>query len=286
MQKGWRRLSSFGNRLTTSFAAQGRLCVGIDPHSWLLSEWNLADSAVGAREFGLRVVEAAAGRVSLVKPQVAFFERFGSAGYRALEDVLAAARAVGLVVIADVKRGDVGSSVEAYAEAWLTPGSPLEVDAMTVSAFQGVGSLKAPFELAEKHGKGVFVLAVTSNPEAAALQQATTSAGSTVAATISADVVAWNAANAANNLGSVGLVIGATIATDDYRIDMSELRNTPILAPGFGYQGARFDQLGERYGVAAGSVIVSVSRSILSAGPAGIAAAISSQVAEVAGCHA
>src|SRR6185312_14808881 len=134
----------FGQRLAGAFDAHGQLCVGIDPHGFLLQSWNLPDDASGLREFGLRVVEAAAGRVGVVKPQVAFFERHGSAGYRALEEVLAAARAAGLLVIADAKRGDVGSTVEAYAQAWLTPGHGLEVDALTMNAYPGVASLDAP----------------------------------------------------------------------------------------------------------------------------------------------
>src|SRR6185312_4490132 len=106
---------------------------------------------------GLRVVEAATDRVGIVKPQVAFFERFGSAGFAALEDVLAAARAAGLIVIADAKRGDIGTTMDAYARAWLTPGSPLEADAMTVSPYLGVGTLHSTFDLALSVDKGVFV---------------------------------------------------------------------------------------------------------------------------------
>src|SRR5580698_5701481 len=163
-------VEQFGPRLLRVFGASGHLCVGIDPHPYLLAEWSLADSAKGLREFGLRVVEAAAGRAGIVKPQVAFFERHGSAGYEALERTLLAAREAGLLVIADAKRGDLGTSVEAYAQSWLTPGAPLEADAMTISAYQGVGSLAAPMILATEHGKGLFVLAATSNPEAFATQ--------------------------------------------------------------------------------------------------------------------
>jgi orotidine-5'-phosphate decarboxylase len=272
-------LSSFGSRLSASFERHGRLCVGIDPHAWLLAEWDLEISAAGARDFGLRVVDAAAGRAGIVKPQAAFFERFGSAGYAALEDVLAAARAAGLLVIADVKRGDVGTSVEAYAQAWLTPGSPLEADAMTVSAYQGVGSLDRARELALEHGKGLFLLAATSNPEAAGLQQARTAHGSTVASEIVAQVAAQNEREAPETLGSIGVVLGATVEFSEYGIDLASLGRTPVLAPGFGHQGARIDQLHSLYGAAADSVIVTVSRSILSAGSTGLAAAIETEAA-------
>ncbi|GAB3606393.1 orotidine-5'-phosphate decarboxylase [Conyzicola nivalis] len=279
---------TFGARLTSTFATAGRLCVGIDPHAYLLGQWGLSDDARGAREFGLRVVEATVGRAGIVKPQVAFFERHGSAGYAALEAVLGAARDAGLIVIADVKRGDVGTSVAAYGEAWLTPGSPLESDAMTISAFQGVGSIQAPHDLATAHGKGLFVLAATSNPEAATLQTATVTAGPTagtsVAASIVADVHDWNQLE--TGLGSTGVVIGATVALGDYGITPRSLAGTPILAPGFGHQGALVSDVGTLFGGASSGVIVSASRSILAAGPSGIDAAIGAQSAEIAGVFA
>jgi len=279
-------LASFGSRLAAGFAQHGQLCVGIDPHSWLLGQWQLPDSAAGARELGLRVVQAATGQVAAVKPQVAFYERFGSAGYAALEEVLAAARHAGLLVIADVKRGDVGSTVEAYSEAWLTPGSPLESDAMTVSAYQGVGSLGSSLDLAHRHGKGLFVLGATSNPEAAAIQLAQTESGATVAGRIVSDVVAWNTEHADGQFGSVGVVVGATVQASTFGIDLETLRDVPILAPGFGHQGARIDQFPALFGVAASSVLVNASRSILSVGPDGVTAAISKHAAEVRACRA
>ncbi|MHB1171522.1 MAG: orotidine-5'-phosphate decarboxylase [Lacisediminihabitans sp.] len=284
----------FGDRLSAAFAAWGQLCVGIDPHSYLLDSWGLSDSAQGARELGLRVVDAVAGRAGIVKPQVAFFERYGAAGYSALEEVLAAARAAGLLVIADTKRGDVGTSVEAYGQAWLTPGSPLEAAAMTISAFQGVGSIEVPLTLAGQHGKGLFVLAATSNTEARAVQTARIGTGErtgrTVAAGIVDDVVAWNrecstSAVDSIGLGSIGVVLGATVDLADYGIGLAQLAAqpaTPVLAPGFGHQGARYGSLGAIYGSAAPFTVVSASRSILSAGPQGIAAAITTQAGEVA----
>lgn len=280
---------SFGARLSAVFATVGHLCVGIDPHPYLLAEWRLPDTADGVREFGLRVVEATAtvrgtaASSGIVKPQVAFFERHGSAGYRSLELVLAAARDAGLLVIADAKRGDLGTSVEAYGQAWLTPGSPLEADAVTMSAFQGVGSIAAPLRLAAEHGKGVFVLAATSNQEAHALQTARMAAGTlgsrTVAAGIVSDVKQWNSTD---GLGSIGVVIGATVDLSDYGIDPAELRNTPILAPGIGHQGASAAELEAVFGAATPNLVVNASRSILGAGHAGLRQAISSQAAELA----
>ena len=284
-------VTPFGDRLEAVFAAYGRLCVGIDPHASLLDQWGLPDSAEGVREFGLRTVDAAAGRVGIVKPQVAFFERHGSAGYAALERVLAEARDAGLLVIADVKRGDLDTSVAAYGQAWLSPGSTLEADAMTISAYQGLGSIAGVLEAAERAGKGAFVLAATSNPEAAAIQRAvlqqSSRAGSTVAQAITSGVVAWNQgrADAADRaLGSVGVVLGATIdlRSAGIELDIDPPRpGLPVLAPGFGHQGAELRDLRSIFGSLAAGVIVSESRSILGAGPDGLAEAITRRVGEV-----
>ncbi|WP_311245134.1 orotidine-5'-phosphate decarboxylase [Microbacterium sp. WCS2018Hpa-23] len=270
----------FGERVRAAVSAHGPLCVGIDPHSSLLQSWGLTDDARGVRDFGLRTVEAAAGRVGVVKPQASFFERFGSTGIAALEDVLSAARAAGLIVIADAKRGDIGSTMDAYAEAWLTPGSPLEADALTVNPFLGVGALDGAFALAQQHDKGLFVLAATSNPEAEGLQRAVSETGRAVSADIIAVVSSRNAEQSdTGEWGSFGFVIGATVDWADAGI-AAFAPTAPILAPGFGTQGATPADLHRRFGPMSGAVIASESRSILSAGPAGLVAAIDARVAE------
>ena len=283
----------FAERLGDAFDTHGHLCVGIDPHEYLLAEWGLPLSAVGAHEFGLRVVEACAGRIGIVKPQVAFYERFGSIGYRVLEDVLKEARAAGLVVIADVKRGDLGSTIEAYGQAWLTPGSPLEADAMTISAYQGFGALRSPLETAARYGKGLFVLAATSNPEAIAVQTAViqreTQSGKSVAGGIAQRVVNWNRSHFDGPIGPIGVVLGATVDFTDVGIDLHALSETPaapILAPGFGYQGAQFGDVKRLFGAAAGTTVVTASRSILASGPAALPDAIDRQVALVREAYA
>lgn len=264
-------MSSFGSRLQRAVATRGRLCVGIDPHEALLTEWGLGVDARGVREFGLRTVDAAASAVGIVKPQVSFFERFGSAGFAALEDVLAAARTAGLIVIADAKRGDIGTTMDAYAAAWLTPGSPLEADALTVSPYLGVGALASTLAYALTHGKGAFVLAATSNPEAGALQTAHTHDGATVAAAVAAEVVAADTSE--GDWSSLGLVVGATVDLADRGL-RPFARTVPILAPGFGAQGAQPADLVRVFGGFADGVIASESRSILSAGPDRLAARI------------
>jgi orotidine-5'-phosphate decarboxylase len=278
----------FGDRLAGAFAEYGRLCVGIDPHEWLLADWGLPVSAAGAEEFGRRVVEASAGRVGIIKPQVAFFERFGSAGFAALEQVLTDARAAGLVIIADAKRGDLGTTAEAYGQAWLAPGSPLEADAVTVSAYMGLGSLDATMELARAAGKGLFVLAATSNPEAALIQRAVirdgARSGLSVARGILDDVAERNRAAGLGAIGSFGVVLGATLDLREFGIDVAAAPTsplTPVLAPGFGHQGASVADLVAVYGEFSPAVIVSESRSVLSAGPHRLAETITQRASEV-----
>ncbi|MFJ4174404.1 orotidine-5'-phosphate decarboxylase [Microbacterium sp. NPDC089696] len=275
----------FGERVRAVLDERGPLCVGIDPHAALLDAWGLGQDAAGAREFGLRTVAAAAGRAGIVKPQVSFFERFGSAGFAALEEVLAAARAADLLVIADAKRGDIGTTMDAYAAAWLSPGSPLEADALTVNPYLGVGALDGTFELALEHGKGVFVLAATSNSEALTLQRSVSATGRSVAADVVAVVSARNAESAqTGEWGSIGFVIGATVDWTDAGL-AAFTPPAPILAPGFGAQGATAADLHRRFGSMSRSVVASESRSILAAGPDGLEAAIDARVADYREAH-
>jgi orotidine-5'-phosphate decarboxylase len=225
-------------------------------------------------------VDAVAGSAGILKPQVAFFERHGAAGYSALEGVLATARAAGLLVIADVKRGDVGTSADAYGEAWLTPGGSLEADAMTAVAYQGLGSLDGVLARAAESGKGVFVLAATSNPEGAETQQARRADGRSVAAGIVADVRERN--GSPPGLGATGVVLGATVRLADFGIEPEHLAGIPVLAPGFGAQGAQISDAGRLFGVASSHTVVTVSRSVLGAGPDGLAEAVRRAGEEVA----
>jgi len=264
---------TFSNRLGAALAAKRHLCVGIDPHAPLLDAWGLPNDASGAERMGREVVAAAAGVAACVKPQIAFFERFGSAGLAALERVLADAREAGVIVIADVKRGDIGSSFAAYAEAWLSPGSPLEADAMTVTAYQGFGSLSGAFDLVREHGKGLFVLAATSNPEAREVQQARRTDGRSVAQAMVDDALAFESPSD-TYVNSVGVVLGATLSLADFGIDI-ELPPAkpalPVLAPGFGHQGARVEDALSIFGGLGWALLANESRSILGGGSAGLA---------------
>ena len=262
---------SFGARLAAAMGRLGPLCVGIDPHPDLLAAWGLTDDADGLRRFALRTIEAVAGVVPAVKPQAAFFERHGSAGVAVLEEVVAAGRAAGLLVVVDAKRGDIGSTMSAYADAFLRDGSPLAGDALTVSPYLGFGSLGPALDAAAATGRGLFVLALTSNPEGASVQHARGADGTPVAVAIARQAAARNAAEVAATgaaLGSVGLVVGATIGDAATRLglDLAGVRG-PLLAPGVGAQGAGAVELAAVFGDARGAVLAASSREVLRAGP-------------------
>lgn len=266
-------METFANRLGAALAAKRHLCVGIDPHGPLLADWGLPDDATGAERMGREVIAASAGVAACVKPQIAFFERFGSSGYVALERVLADAREAGVLVIADVKRGDIGSSFAAYADAWLTPGSPFEADAMTVAAYQGFGSLSGAFAHVREHGKGLFVLGATSNPEAREVQQAVRADGRTVAQAMVDDALAFESP-LDTMVNSIGVVLGATLSLADFGIDVTlppSKPALPVLAPGFGHQGARIEDAGRTFGGLGWALLANESRSVLSGGARGLA---------------
>jgi orotidine-5'-phosphate decarboxylase len=248
--------------------AHGPLCVGIDPHRALLEAWGLPVDVSGLERFAMTCVEAFAGRVAVVKPQSGFFEVFGSPGVAVLERVLADLRDSGTMTILDAKRGDIGSTMEAYARAFLSDEGPGRADALTVSPFLGYGSLRPALDLAAATERGVFVLALTSNPEGPEVQHAE-AGGRSVAASVVAGAAADNAAAAARGeMGHVGLVVGATVGDAVTRLGLDLAASAaPLLAPGLGAQGAGPGDLRSVFGDATANVLPNVSRSVLAAGP-------------------
>ncbi len=269
----------FGSRLATAMAVRGPLCVGIDPHPALLKGWGLNDDVDGLRRFSLTALESVGSVAAAVKPQVALYERHGSAGMAVLEEVLAACTDAGVLSIADAKRGDIGSTMAAYADAWLRDGSSLAADSVTLSPYLGFESLRPALDLAVQYGRGVFVLALTSNPEGPSVQhvgagdsvarritEAAASENSRVAALSSTGTEAMAPAGTA--LGSVGLVVGATVgaAVEQLGLDLAAMAG-PILAPGLGAQGATAADMRATFGAAYPQVLGTSSREILAAGP-------------------
>ena len=255
---------TFGERFATAVAERGQFCVGIDPHAGLLQEWGLDDTVAGLEKFALTAVEAVAPYCSVVKPQSAFYERFGSRGIAVLERVIAESRAAGALVLLDVKRGDIGSTSQAYAEAYLDPRSPLASDAITISPYLGFGSLLPFVEVARVHDAGLFVLAATSNKEGPEVQEAVTTdefGGRTVGSAMLDHLRELN--HGAQPVGSFGAVVGATIDGSGYDFAI----NGPILAPGYGEQGGTAADIVRIFGASAHHVVASSSRGVLRLGP-------------------
>jgi orotidine-5'-phosphate decarboxylase len=269
---GERLAAPFGARLAAAVAAHGTLCVGIDPHPALLARWGLPDDADGLERFAMTCVTALAGHVAVVKPQSAFFERHGSRGIAVLERVLGALRDTATpgvpatLALLDVKRGDIGSTMDGYADAYLAAGAPLGADAVTLSPYLGFGALAPAIRTADDAGRGVFVLARTSNPEGADVQLAQRNGPGADRRSVAQGIV--DAAAAVNRdapaaLGPVGVVVGATTA---HGLDLSTLSGA-VLAPGLGAQGAAPADLAARFAGVRGVVLPAASRSVLAAGP-------------------
>ncbi len=253
-------MTGFGLRLAEAKAHRGPLCLGIDPHPELLRAWGLPTTVDGLAAFCDICVEAFSG-FAVVKPQVAFFEAYGAAGFAVLERTMAALRCAGVLVLADAKRGDIGTTMAAYAAAWAGD-SPLAADAVTASPYLGFGSLRPLLEAAAAHDRGVFVLAATSNPEGATVQRAAFD-GRTVAQLIVDQAAVVNRSATGSGPGYVGVVVGATVLEAP---DLSALGG-PVLVPGLGVQGGRPEALGGLGGAAPGQLLPAVAREVLRAGP-------------------
>jgi orotidine-5'-phosphate decarboxylase len=221
--------------------------VGLDPSPSILKAWELPDSAEGLRHWVARVSERLLhSGVTVVKPQVAFFERHGISGMSSLAQLQASLRAEGVFVIADTKRGDIGTSVEGYAHAWLTPGADFEADSMTLHPFHGTQSLASAFELAHTYQKTVFVLAATSNPEASALQSALSPGGETVSRSILSEIERYVQDNSVHR-STIGVVVGATANQQALGLRLETAPDMPLLAPGYGAQGADLSLVSQHF---------------------------------------
>lgn len=252
--------TTYFQRLTAAVSRRGALCVGIDPHPSVLTAWGLPVSAAGLETCARTMIEALGEQVAVFKPQSAFFERFGAAGIAVLERVVSDLRDSGALTILDVKRGDIGSTMTAYAEAYLADDSPLAVDAITVSPYLGFGSLQPAIDLAHETGRGIYVLARTSNPEGSEVQLAMGEENSVVQHIIDESA----RVNRRSGQSAVGLVVGGTHKS--IGCDLSAF-NASILVPGIGFQGGRLEDLPRLFGDAVSHVLPVVSRGILTAGP-------------------
>jgi orotidine-5'-phosphate decarboxylase len=259
----------WGDLVAEKVARHGELVVGIDPvREHVPAAFDSGDprSAAWLERYVAFLLDTIAGHAGLVKFQAAFFEAWGSAGIRALALGIAMARAQGIGIIMDAKRGDIDSTAAAYAAAYLTPASAggvsdLESDCLTVNPFLGPDTLEPLMRPVRAHGKGLFVLAKTSNPGSGWLQDKTVD-GERVS-----DRVAMLVAELAretkgrSGLGAVGAVVGATYPEDGKRL-RSLMPDSLLLAPGVGAQGASIENLRALRRAQGGGVLVPVSRGI------------------------
>lgn len=252
---------NYFERLQAVTAERGALCVGIDPHPQILEAWGLADDVKGVETCARTMVEALGGEVAVFKPQSAFFEVHGSAGIAVLERVLDDIRQAGALSILDVKRGDIGSTMAGYARAYLADEAPLRADAITLAPYLGFESLRPAIDLAHQTGRGLYVLARTSNPEGGDVQLSTTATGSSVSQSI---VDAAAAENERSGQYAIGLVVGGTHA--DPGCDVSSF-NGSVLVPGIGAQGGTIEGLREIFGEATKRLLPSASRQVMRGGP-------------------
>lgn len=255
-------MTTYWRRLREIVSERGPLCIGIDPHPSLLTSWGLSTDAAGVERFGRIVVEALGDKVAAFKPQSAFFETYGSAGIAGLERVLADIAQTAALSILDVKRGDIGTTMAAYAEAYLADDAPLAADAITISPYLGFGSLQPAIELAHRYERGVYVLARTSNPEGSTVQLALTDDGE--GSVVQSIIDAATAVNRDSRQRAVGLVVGGTHQT--LGCDLSDF-NGSILVPGIGFQGGRMEDLPVLFGDAVDQVLAVVGRGVIAAGP-------------------
>ncbi|MEQ1503455.1 MAG: orotidine-5'-phosphate decarboxylase [Myxococcota bacterium] len=233
-------MTAFGERLADRVRAVGNFgCVGLDPFldrvPGVARGMSADEAAAAVGRFCRTVIEVVAPLVPVVKPQSALFEQLGAPGLAVLADVVHQARDAGLVVIVDGKRGDIGSTAEAYAVAQLDDVGPLGADAATVSPYLGPESLM-PYERRLPAGKGLFVLVRTSNPGAGPWQ-VDTGIAEAVAAHVAARCLPAGGADSAA-LGSVGAVVAATLPAAEVAHWRQRMPNSWFLVPGFGAQGA------------------------------------------------
>ena len=269
-------MSSFGQRLLNTFEQKGQLCIGIDPSIDQLRSWGLPISAEGAKSFSFSMLDAAQDDVGIVKFQVGFFEQFGPEGFSHLSELLADAKSRNLVVIADAKRGDIGSTMSGYATAWLSREAAFACDALTVSPYLGSDSLAETANVALENNRGLFVLAATSNPEAQTLQSAMRD-GRTVARSVLDFAQQYSGAG----LGSIGVVVGATVNDVDLGLDFSDSLKIPVLVPGFGAQGVSLTEARSLLSGYADTAICNVSRLVAGASLDGLSSRISKAKADL-----
>jgi orotidine-5'-phosphate decarboxylase len=236
-----------------------------DPSGAILDAWRLGDTPAGLDRFAEIALETANGRVGLLKLQAAFYERHGWRGLRTLQRLIGDAQSAGLLVILDAKRGDVGTTNDAYAEAYLGADAPFGADALTVHPYLGLDAMGTFVSRANEAGSCLLIVTHSSNPEGRTVQSATTLSGRSVEEDVLVDIGNLNARLAPGEIGPIGAVFGPIGA--DRALDLVSA-NGIFLSPGIGMQGATPADVAQVFASCPNRVIPSASRSLLIKGPA------------------
>ncbi len=254
----------FATRLARAVASRGsQIVLGLDP-----DPARVDGGARGARDFCLQVIGQTAEHCVAAKPQLACFERFGTDGWQAFEEVSQAASDAGLLVIADAKRGDVAATTRHYAAAFLRD----PIDALTVNPMLGTDSVSPFLDAAADGGRGLFILVRTSNPGAAELEDLEMADGRPWHEAVADRVRSWGMATTVPGQGSsIGAVVGATVPERIQRL-RDLMPDQPFLLPGVGAQGGDAAELGPAFGGRAHGALVSASRSVIYADDPAVAA--------------
>ena len=255
---------SFAARFAAVRSEFGPLVWGLDPSGAMLDGWGVGDTPEGLDRFADIVLEAARGTVGLVKCQAAFYERHGWRGFRTLQRLIGDAQSAGLLVLLDAKRGDVGSTNDAYAEAYLGAGAPLGADALTVHPYLGLGAMGTFVSRAQQSGSCLLVVTRSSNPEGRVVQSARSPSGLTVEEGLLVAIGELNAQLAPGEIGPIGAVIGPTHIDPPLDLVASQAL---FLAPGVGVQGATAEDVARVFAACPDRVMPSASRSLLVDGP-------------------
>ena len=262
--------AEFGLRLSAAMREFGPLCIGIDPHPYILKQWGYTCDAEGAELYSMRMIQASIGKVAAVKFQMPMYECYGSKGFEVLERTLYSARSNNLITIVDCMRGGFVSTLPSVSDTYLKNDSPLCADAITLTPFCGMSSLRGVIDVAMNNGRGVFIASITSNPDGINIQGAVCQqgeyAGHTVASGIVKAVQKLN--EGLESMGSVGLVMGATVRKWIKNSDVdTSVFTGPVLSAGYGWQGATAQDLRDIFTGIYDRVLVTVSRSVTAHGP-------------------
>ncbi len=250
----------FADRLTAAIKEKSPICVGLDPDLSKLPE-GISRDADGVLMFSKAIIDAVKDSAAVIKPQSAFYEVLGWEGVKAFWETCTYAKERGLIVIADAKRGDIGSTCEAYADAFLFQDSP--VDAVTVNPYLGSDGITPFIERAVKHEKGIYILVKTSNPSSGELQDLPI--GDEVVHEHLAQLTeSWAAQHIgpATNLSLIGAVVGATYP-EELKYLRTLMPHVPFLIPGYGAQGGAAEDVRHGFLADGTGAIVSSSRGII-----------------------